>query len=294
MVFISLSCYLKYFIILTLRSFFDANRLGSWKLGTFDTKTRGPDPITDFNAFRANIMGNLDSPLFKRKICETLLEQKFFNGVGNYLRAEILYRACVSPHVTAKELFTSNPEAANRIISLCRTVPLEVLNLKLNKYGTPEEKVEFEKWLKIYDKGNFDLVAGRKIYYDKNQHLRDPEESLSVIPSQTKSKTQPNTKAKADAKPATFASKSKQRTLQGPREKNVKRILLAVGMLWNMNKITAEEKTWIKEAALKQQDLVFCVLEAFEGDADKDVDELAENFKVLHKLANREMTSMFL
>lgn len=57
-----------------------------WGLG------RGPDPMEEYSSFRSNIDNNLDSRVFDKPICEVMLNQKYFNGVGNYLRAEILYR----------------------------------------------------------------------------------------------------------------------------------------------------------------------------------------------------------
>lgn len=42
--------------------------------------------------FRENVLFNLSDKAFDRPICEALLNQKYFNGIGNYLRAEILYR----------------------------------------------------------------------------------------------------------------------------------------------------------------------------------------------------------
>ena len=41
---------------------------------------------------RENVLKNLGDKAFDKPICEALLNQKFFNGIGNYLRAEILYR----------------------------------------------------------------------------------------------------------------------------------------------------------------------------------------------------------
>lgn len=41
---------------------------------------------------RQNVLSNLKDKAFDRPICETMLNQKYFNGIGNYLRAEILYR----------------------------------------------------------------------------------------------------------------------------------------------------------------------------------------------------------
>ncbi len=39
-----------------------------------------------------------------KKIVEFLLDQKYFSGIGNYLRSEILYRCKISPHRLLKEL----------------------------------------------------------------------------------------------------------------------------------------------------------------------------------------------
>lgn len=38
------------------------------------------------------MLKNLDDRAFDKPICEALLNQKYFNGIGNYLRAEILFR----------------------------------------------------------------------------------------------------------------------------------------------------------------------------------------------------------
>ena len=41
---------------------------------------------------------------FNKAICETLLNQKYFNGIGNYLRAEILYRLKIPPFTKARDV----------------------------------------------------------------------------------------------------------------------------------------------------------------------------------------------
>lgn len=48
---------------------------------------------------RENVLRNLEDKVFDRPICEALLDQRFFNGIGNYLRAEILYRLAGRPWV---------------------------------------------------------------------------------------------------------------------------------------------------------------------------------------------------
>ena len=74
-------------------SFVDSRRFGSWQIvddGWGDK--RGPDIIDEYDAFKKNIFENLQQSAFHQPICECLLNQEYFNGIGNYLRAEILYR----------------------------------------------------------------------------------------------------------------------------------------------------------------------------------------------------------
>ena len=74
-------------------SFVDSRRFGSWQM--IDDgwgEKRGPDIIDEYAAFRMNIFENLQQSVFRQPICECLLNQEYFNGIGNYLRAEILYR----------------------------------------------------------------------------------------------------------------------------------------------------------------------------------------------------------
>src|SRR3989338_3332926 len=52
---------------------------------TFDC-ARSPDPINEFEAFRACLARHQHA---KGSIGEAMLEQKIFNGVGNYLRSEV-------------------------------------------------------------------------------------------------------------------------------------------------------------------------------------------------------------
>ncbi|XP_009865509.1 PREDICTED: endonuclease 8-like 1, partial [Apaloderma vittatum] len=109
---------------------------------------RGPCVITEYQAFRENVLKNLDDKAFDKPICEALLNQKFFNGIGNYLRAEILYRLKIPPFEKARtvlealkdedqarkknpsltlskklKLMRENPD----LLELCHTVPMEVI-----------------------------------------------------------------------------------------------------------------------------------------------------------------------
>lgn len=67
-------------------------RFGRWEVNDSWSPNRGPDPVLEYPAFRENILNSLDNNDFKKPLCELMHNQKYFNGIGNYLRAEIIYR----------------------------------------------------------------------------------------------------------------------------------------------------------------------------------------------------------
>lgn len=95
---------------------------------------------------RENVLRNLADKTFDRPICEALLDQRFFNGIGNYLRAEILFRLRIRPFEKARTVLQAlqqrrlsptltlsqkirvklqNPD----LLELCHLVPKEVVQL---------------------------------------------------------------------------------------------------------------------------------------------------------------------
>lgn len=66
--------------------------VASWSLQDHWSPDRGPDPVDEFVEFKTNIIDSLNCKDFDKPICEVLLDQRYFNGCGNYLRAEILHR----------------------------------------------------------------------------------------------------------------------------------------------------------------------------------------------------------
>jgi len=83
-------------------SFVDYRRFGRWFQDQTWSAERGPCVIQEFHAFVKHVADNVNNAAFNRPICEVLLNQKFFNGIGNYLRAEILYRCKIPPFENAK------------------------------------------------------------------------------------------------------------------------------------------------------------------------------------------------
>ncbi|XP_068000347.1 endonuclease 8-like 1 isoform X2 [Melanerpes formicivorus] len=166
--------------------FVDPRRFGSWRLGAAWQPGRGPCVLTEYQAFRENVLKNLEDKAFDKPICEALLNQKFFNGIGNYLRAEILYRLQIPPFEKARtvlealkeqeqerrkknssltlskklKLMRENPD----LLELCHTVPMEVVAAEKNLLD-PDDSTNyaaFKSWLQCY------LVPGMSCLQDHN------------------------------------------------------------------------------------------------------------------------------
>lgn len=114
----------------------------------------------EYETFRGNVLENLKKAAFNRPICETLLNQKFFNGIGNYLRAEILYRCEIPPFTCARDVLEPLAELpmvkseSPDILQLCHLLPSEVINLTGGVGYDPEaggkDYDAFSNWLRCY------------------------------------------------------------------------------------------------------------------------------------------------
>ena len=105
----------------TVLSFVDVRRFGKWTQGLSWNKDRGPDPTTEPREFFLNIMTNLTKRTFRKPLYEVLMDQKWFNGIGNYLRAEIIFRAGdVDPFLPAAQQIAKYP----KILELCTDIPM--------------------------------------------------------------------------------------------------------------------------------------------------------------------------
>ncbi|KAM6308902.1 endonuclease 8-like 1 [Aegotheles albertisi] len=165
--------------------FVDVRRFGSWRLGDAWQEGRGPCVLSEYQAFRENVLKNLEDRAFNKPICEALLNQKFFNGIGNYLRAEILYRSKIPPFEKARivlealkdqerarkknssltlskklKLMLENPD----LLELCHSVPMEVIaaEKQLLEPDHSDNYAAFKNWLQCY------LVPGMSSLRDRS------------------------------------------------------------------------------------------------------------------------------
>ncbi|XP_055011180.1 endonuclease 8-like 1 isoform X1 [Boleophthalmus pectinirostris] len=163
-------------------SFVDTRRFGTWQPNGTWQPDRGPCVMFEYKRFRENVLSRLSDHAFDRPICEVLLNQKYFNGIGNYLRAEILHRLNIPPFECARTVLTGlDPDDVCEtqetmddmkkrvkqetpdVLRLCHTVPLEVVRLGGKGYD-PEKQdyADFEAWLQCY------YVDGMKSLRDSN------------------------------------------------------------------------------------------------------------------------------
>ncbi|NWY71004.1 NEIL1 Endonuclease, partial [Erithacus rubecula] len=162
--------------------FVDPRRFGSWRLGDAWQAERGPCVISEYQAFRENVLKNLDDRAFDKPICEALLNQKYFNGIGNYLRAEILYRLKIPPFEKARTVLEALKEQEMRkkdpsltlskkvklrqenpdLLELCHTVPKEVIAAELLDPEHTDNYAAFKNWLQCY------LVPGMSSLRDRS------------------------------------------------------------------------------------------------------------------------------
>ncbi|KAM7151332.1 endonuclease 8-like 1 isoform 2-T3 [Macrochelys suwanniensis] len=149
--------------------FVDFRRFGRWEVNGMWQPDRGPCVMLEYEKFRENVLRNLSDKAFNKPICEALLNQKFFNGIGNYLRAEILYRLKIPPFEKARtvlealqhrkqspdltlskkvKLKRENPD----LLELCHAVPMEVIHMGGKGYGLEpsDDAAAFEEWLQCY------------------------------------------------------------------------------------------------------------------------------------------------
>ena len=154
----------------TTLSFVDVRRFGKWKLGHEWSDNRGPDPTYEYYAFVENVKLNLDKKAFQKPICEVLMNQRYFNGIGNYLRAEILYRIeDLNPFMPAKDAITKFPE----ILELCREIPMLAFVMgggKIKDWKNPfEEGYQKSNFFQCYSNihaSNVVDAGGRRFWYD--------------------------------------------------------------------------------------------------------------------------------
>ena len=161
----------------------DVRRFAKWKLG--EDNKRGPCPLKEHDKFVTKVMNSMlnKSKVFEKPIYEVLMDQKYFNGIGNYLRAEILYKANINPFIKASTAIVKHPQ----ILTLCKDLPEEAYFIgggelkdwenpynrgygkgRINKRMKKDIPHDFRDWLQCYGKScSIEDSKGRKFWFNK-------------------------------------------------------------------------------------------------------------------------------
>lgn len=114
----------------------------------------GPDmltgpPITDaefIKIFRGSKFAN-------KNICKVLMDQHAVAGVGNYIKAEVLYAGHINPWALVSDLDDATLTQLHQSIRHVALMAYESRGASLYTYtGTRREKGEFQDMLKVYGK----------------------------------------------------------------------------------------------------------------------------------------------
>jgi endonuclease VIII-like 1 len=163
----------------------DMRCFAKWKVIKSWSINRGPCPLTEHALFIDNIKSSIHKRIFDKPIMEVMMDQKYFNGIGNYLRAEILYRHrdTINPFHTAREVLNDNPSLYNTIIEVIEESYVmgggelkDWDNPYTRGFGTGRINVNkkkdapksFRDWLQCYQKeDNVIDKKGRRFWFDK-------------------------------------------------------------------------------------------------------------------------------
>ena len=118
----------------------------------FSGTKRGPDPTKEFDKFKENVLSNLDKKVFDKPICEALLNQEYFNGIGAYLTAEIVGRLDINPFSDLKSFSTDELNKLFDMILKCCEESYKFGGGELRDWNNPFGPSRIDEWIKFYNK----------------------------------------------------------------------------------------------------------------------------------------------
>ncbi|XP_072004081.1 endonuclease 8-like 1 isoform X7 [Engystomops pustulosus] len=237
--------------------FVDPRRFGTWEYNGTWQPERGPCVMMEYEKFRENVFKHLSDKAFEKPICEVMLNQKYFNGIGNYLRAEILFRLKIPPFMPARAVLESvrnqsqvlnadlplskkvkikkeNPD----LLQLCNLVPMEVIQLGGKGYdpGHGEDYAAFEQWLQCYFVPGMKSLRdsnGRTIWFQgepgplapkgKGKKVRKQRKSVDIDAKPVKAETNATKRKATRGKSTTVKKECKEEVMEEGGETAVKR-----------------------------------------------------------------------
>ena len=152
----------------------DVRRFAKWSERDW-YPDRGPDPVKDHSKFCDNITKDVKTrKLLKTKLLpEIMHNQQYFNGVGNYLVAEILGRLDINPFQTLHQLYETDINGYIGLLNLCKLIPEASYELGGGQFKDWDnafniDNKSFLNWLQFYQKASsIQLKNGRRFWFHK-------------------------------------------------------------------------------------------------------------------------------
>jgi endonuclease VIII-like 1 len=158
---------------------YDVRRFAKWTWNDFDPR-RSPCIFKETEKFRERLVNNwfTHKDFKKNRLCEIMMNQGWFNGVGNYLRAEILYRFDKSPFTIASEISPKELETLIEITINCVNQSYKLGGGQLKDWKNPdgEDPTSFHEWMKCYGLKTSEKTldaTGRTFWFDKKWKVAD-------------------------------------------------------------------------------------------------------------------------
>jgi endonuclease VIII-like 1 len=153
--------------------FVDVRRFGRWKISDWNPD-RSPDLTTETDQWKSNILNNLNHKDFNRPFYEWLMNQRWINGYGNYLRAELVQRMDINPFATAREVITKYQESFFSIAPLLPDQAYLLGGGQIYSWSNPLQDMDIEpykwkEWMRAYKNPSFNNILdrnGRRFWYD--------------------------------------------------------------------------------------------------------------------------------
>jgi endonuclease VIII-like 1 len=150
---------------------YDPRRFAKWKWVDDWSSNRGHCPMTEFNEFQTELVDTwYTHKYFDNPLHEVLMSQTFFNGVGNYLRAEILDRLEVDPFQAANKLTIDELYELIKLTHLCVRDAYQLGGGQLKDWWSPvaAPAENFDQWMQCYGKKKkMKDRSGRTFWYDE-------------------------------------------------------------------------------------------------------------------------------
>lgn len=146
----------------------DPRRFAKWRIDNNWKQDRSPDIMYERNEWVLNYNKRIKT-LGHVSIYELLMNQKLFNGVGNYIRAEVLYKMDIHPNTTSRDVDWRD------LLECITTVMQEayaVGGLEMSAFKNPNDSDTTKNkgdWQQCYNKPNMSSIIdsnGRKFWYN--------------------------------------------------------------------------------------------------------------------------------